>query len=415
MKAWIIKIWNLIFSNDNESSHGKVVTNPAPTTPRPNVERPETTRNGQYDVALVRCHNRLSQGAETYDKKLSEWEMYGLVLPLVKDKLSSMGWTSKIIERPSGVDYTKECSHVKSEARPTKAKLGFLGHFNSMNYEVFGSEVLVLDTPTEIDNFFGDLLTNKLESKFGIKQRGDDGVKTISNHNGSGMLAALRSLGITSILAECAFLNKETSESRAILNDLNGYAGIIADSIDETLIEMGHESAHDEQTPYEVNHGSSFLYSPKGTMKDLIHDLAKMETHPTLKVPYTMEMKIMNLSQWILESGRASSELSIQANNFGGLKWRNALKGFATKFWYTDWDNKSEFYCKFDDEKQFIKGYWKFIGRSVYSGWEQYANEPEQYLRFLVKRGYCTNKNYTQKVLALQNESRTLLEAAIND
>lgn len=42
-------------------------------------------------------------------------------------------------------------------------------------------------------------------------------------------------------------------------------------------------------------------------------------------------LKPVTLAQWMLESGRGSSKLATEHLKFAGLKWREAMVGFAAK------------------------------------------------------------------------------------
>ncbi|NEJ47645.1 glucosaminidase domain-containing protein, partial [Rhizobium leguminosarum] len=87
------------------------------------------------------------------------------------------------------------------------------------------------------------------------------------------------------------------------------------------------------------------------------------------------QLRGIALAQWLLESGRATSDLSTQHYNFGGLKWRKEMAGFATRIQYEAHDGV-DFYCKFATIENFITGYWVFLNRSPYSGWEAHVSTP---------------------------------------
>lgn len=116
------------------------------------------------------------------------------------------------------------------------------------------------------------------------------------------------------------------------------------------------------------------------------------------------------LAQCILESGRGTSQLSVEHNNFTGLKWRPEMEGFATKISYRAHDGIDD-YCAFATPEAFVPGYWRFISRSVYAGWDAQANDPAGYIAFLKSRGYAGDPNYIEKVVLLLAEARRLLAA----
>ena len=224
-KFWTWKIFKKRSGGGGQSlpSH----ENPIPSAP---VEL------SKCDVVLVRPHNEGKQGATAYDKKTTEWGMMGIVLPLVQELLALKGITSVILERPSGVSYWRECASVKKRAKKLNPKLALLAHFNAMSKIIYGCEVLITETATIFDNLLGDIISDGLNEKWNIKERGNDGLKIISDsHNGSGMLNVFNEIDVPCALVECAFMNKETHESRSILENLPEYAKILADALEETL------------------------------------------------------------------------------------------------------------------------------------------------------------------------------------
>lgn len=119
-------------------------------------------------------------------------------------------------------------------------------------------------------------------------------------------------------------------------------------------------------------------------------------------------LKVASLAQWILESGRGTSLLATKHHNFGGLKWRNEMEGFAKRAFYEASDGP-DYYCKFASLEDFITGYWKFITRSPYTGWEDQTDSPEEYIEFLKSKGYAGDPNYVIKVTNLFSEASELL------
>ncbi len=124
-------------------------------------------------------------------------------------------------------------------------------------------------------------------------------------------------------------------------------------------------------------------------------------------------LKTITLAQWILEAGIEPSPLAVKHYNFGGLKWRSEMEGFAEKVEYIAHDG-TEFYCKFDSPASFIKGYWKFIDRSPYKGWRNYTETPEDYIGFIGKI-YCpSNSHYAEDVIGLKEKAESLLAGYVS-
>lgn len=120
-------------------------------------------------------------------------------------------------------------------------------------------------------------------------------------------------------------------------------------------------------------------------------------------------LKVASLAQWTLESGRGTSVLATKHFNFAGLKWRDEMKNFATKVHYIDSVGEPDYYCKFTSLENFIIGYWKFITRSPYTGWQDYISSPQDYIGFLKSKGYAGDPDYITKVVKLFPEARQLL------
>ncbi len=99
-------------------------------------------------------------------------------------------------------------------------------------------------------------------------------------------------------------------------------------------------------------------------------------------------LKTAQLAQAILESGRGSSALFKDHKNPFGMKYRNEMSGFATSVSYTDHAGETDNYCAFASYQDAVRGYWRFIDRSPYSGW-RHANETvSEYITFISYAGY---------------------------
>lgn len=122
----------------------------------------------------------------------------------------------------------------------------------------------------------------------------------------------------------------------------------------------------------------------------------------------------VTLAQWLLESGRATSKLAIDANNFAGLKWRTPdMNSFATAINIQVPSEPTPVdFCKFDNAEAFIIGYWRFLARSPYDGLEEHTNTPENFIGFLQRKGYAADLDYVNKVIRLLPEAQQLLANA---
>ena len=141
-------------------------------------------------------------------------------------------------------------------------------------------------------------------------------------------------------------------------------------------------------------------------------EFVKAVSEKTFKYP---ALKVAYLAQCILESGYGRSELFKKAGNPTGLKWRQEMEGFATKFHLvTPTEPEGAIWCSWDKPEGAIDGYWRFIGRDRYQGWEDFGDDPKGYIQHLVRRGYATDPIYIDKVTELFSKAKTLLGDAIH-
>ncbi len=144
---------------------------------------------------------------------------------------------------------------------------------------------------------------------------------------------------------------------------------------------------------------------PTEISNDLLSRLVTVYAGENIRHPL---LKAVTLAQWLLESGRATSKLATEHYNFGGLKWRAEMVPVATKVLYLAHDGWED-YCKFATLESFVNGYWAFINRSPYTGWEEHAQSAADYIRFIGPIYAPANKFYADHVLALVPEAKLLL------
>jgi N-acetylmuramoyl-L-alanine amidase len=117
--------------------------------------------------------------------------------------------------------------------------------------------------------------------------------------------------------------------------------------------------------------------------------------------------KPVTIAQWMHESGRGSSKLATDHNNFAGLKWRDEMEGFATPVTYQAHDGTDR-YCKFKSVETFITGYWHFLERSPYRGWRDHAASGAEFMNF-IGPNYTPTAGYGAAVEGLMPEAESLL------
>jgi N-acetylmuramoyl-L-alanine amidase len=133
--------------------------------------------------------------------------------------------------------------------------------------------------------------------------------------------------------------------------------------------------------------------------------------YQTTNIPFPT-LKPVTVAQWILESGRGTSRLATEHLNFAGLKWRSEMVGFATPVAHEAHDGL-DFYCQFASLDAFIVGYWKFLSRAPYNGWEERAAEsPEAFIHFIGPIYNPAGHTYVDQILALVAEATQRLSEA---
>lgn len=122
-------------------------------------------------------------------------------------------------------------------------------------------------------------------------------------------------------------------------------------------------------------------------------------------------LKAVTVAQWMLESGRGSSDLATRHMNFSGLKWRaDRMEGIdATPVQY-EADDGVGTYTKFGSLGAFIEGYWAFVGRGPYGDPQDFKNNSRGYIQMLKDGGFASDPDYVDKVMRLLPEARELLE-----
>lgn len=113
------------------------------------------------------------------------------------------------------------------------------------------------------------------------------------------------------------------------------------------------------------------------------------------------------LGQLILESGRGTSELAVNANNYLGLKYKvgrcPSAIGIYHKVGSEQDPNTGQYassamqWCKFANLEGCIKGYFEFISHSRYTNLKG-VTDPKKYLELIKADGYATSINYVANV-----------------
>ncbi len=117
-------------------------------------------------------------------------------------------------------------------------------------------------------------------------------------------------------------------------------------------------------------------------------------------------LKGITLAQWALESAWGDSTLATQHYNFAGMKALSEVEPIlsqlrAEKTWHEAHDG-FDWYLRFGNLEDFIRGYWMFLDRSPYRGWRDMAKRsPHDFLRF-ISRKWAQSSGYAEKVIAIE-------------
>lgn len=122
----------------------------------------------------------------------------------------------------------------------------------------------------------------------------------------------------------------------------------------------------------------------------------------TLATPCPRLMEMM-LAQCAVESGWGNSKLARTYLNFGGMKWRDFMKPYATPQHYLASDGPA-IYCRFKTYNDFVAGYFfRLDEHPSYDGWRDHAATPEDFIKFVgpiwVGLDEKRNAEYVRKVL----------------
>lgn len=125
---------------------------------------------------------------------------------------------------------------------------------------------------------------------------------------------------------------------------------------------------------------------------------------------YPEHIKVARLAQWILESGRGTSALAINHNNYGGFKWRTEMKpyGFSVLIKVPSESERVEF-THFNSLADFVDGAAAFMKRAPYvpTKWQD-AKTAKDYIQ-RIGPVYAADPKYVTKVISLFPEAEKLL------
>jgi len=122
------------------------------------------------------------------------------------------------------------------------------------------------------------------------------------------------------------------------------------------------------------------------------------------------QIKPAATAQAIQETGRGKSHLFIEHSNPFGMKWRDEMKPFAVPALVkvTSEASGEGVFCSFMTLQNAVNGYWAWMRRSPYAGYENHLGSAEQFLRF-IGGIWADDPDYTRACLGHLAEARALL------
>lgn len=346
-------------------------------------------------IALIIGHDEKAQGAVAYNG-MSEYKFNSFVTSYAKE-YAPAEITARIFNRNKG-----GIRVALQEAKDWGADASIEFHFN-WNETVVKKQLEILVYKKSIDSqAFAKKLASAINKKMGISLRGDDsnGLKiVVDGERGADNVIYGNSIGIKyCMLIEPCFGNIKTEESCKIIENPKLYAKVVIEAMSEIINDALPINSSDPVG--------------KATFKGLVEAYRKAD----IEFP---NLKAITLAQWMLETGRVTSKLSIENFNFGGLKFREFNHGVegVSKVVYRACDGIDEYFkCK--NYEAFIKLYWKFLDRSPYEGWRKIANDPIEFINYLAMSGkyknrkggsYCPRKGYADDIIKLLPEATKFL------
>ena len=150
-------------------------------------------------------------------------------MPLIKSNIV-------VLQRPPISNYIKNCKHIKEVVKILNVPLVLSLHFNSYTKPAKGAEALLVTTSSTLDDRLGDKITDLLNEKLGIKERGNDGVKLLTvGERAYKMHKYVKAAGSVLVTIEPCFANYRTPDAEAIFEHEDRYSSILAEAINEIL------------------------------------------------------------------------------------------------------------------------------------------------------------------------------------
>lgn len=122
------------------------------------------------------------------------------------------------------------------------------------------------------------------------------------------------------------------------------------------------------------------------------------------------DIKPAFVSQAIQETGRGTARLFLEFLNPAGMKFRPEMEEICegVEIEVSSEPSGRGVFCKFSSLASGIAGYWRFVQRPPYAGFEAHLSDPVAYLRH-IGPVWATDPDYTRSCIGLLPEARQLL------
>lgn len=154
-------------------------------------------------------------------------------------------------------------------------------------------------------------------------------------------------------------------------------------------------------------------------MKPKYDDKARAFVRGLIKSNIPEAIRRHVLAQWILESGHFRSRLCIDANNAGGMKYREGYPGEHGTIRYTDWEQMQVLYFRLNRPEDYADLYWWFVNRPRYAKAivEAQSGNGDGYIYQIALAGYVASmpgvakenipQEYLSKIIDIMNRPAT--------
>ena len=178
-------------------------------------------------IALSIGHSPKDGGAETYDKKYSEYSFWKHHLPLLQKELQQMGHQAPIVNRSDTGGTTP--GHAAAACNNTGAHLAIEFHFNSADSpSATGTETLYWESSPK-GKLAATLVNDAMVSVLELKNRG---LKPV-NRQSARAVSYFTKTGMPAVLVEPAFAASNPEDNERLQNRIRELCVEVARAINE--------------------------------------------------------------------------------------------------------------------------------------------------------------------------------------